>query len=610
MAWIIESGLQHVLSLFVGIFKLFSEQFKLCFGINIGGNFSTIDKNVGLTETMSSYVNGNDTSLFASVIPLNDYKAIFVLLAVAIATLIFAFELTRVLSTPIIAGGERLESPGSLIGKYALSLVGIVMSYRIMILLEYIGNVFYLKFASINPGGMDASSMGSEAVAKGFEDFFNMESTVAGNIQASVMILVELFIAVALIIDFLKLMIEIIERYLVLGLLFYSAPVSFSTLASKSASNIFGAWCRMVASQLVLMMTNCMFINVFISCICDFSDKKLRYINGSENASAMSWIIFGLMLVAWLKLGQRFDNYLNDLGLSTARTGGQMSAAAGAFVGSLAARATKGMASGAAAVGGSIIGLGKSGFKKAENTQDKMTKAVSDFSPESGGALSRQQASMEAQGVPNSEAINNALNGGKPTELTGSGPMSRDAMANALNFPDAARDAMDNAASVTTDGDGRLDFSFDDGSTMTMDTLGRDRATSPGFVGAGNDVCISASQEGEGLDRAKDIINGGPVYDGNGDLNPGTRGYMAAERVQANLASQGEKSSIAFNNTTNNYEVRSDSGVHTVTPLNGNPTNRIEGTAYRVMHQKKGQGSGVSGNKSGSKKSGNAKKKK
>ena len=109
--------------------------------------------------------------------------------------------------------------------------------------------------------------------------------------------------------QFLKLTVECVERYIVFYFALYCAPVVFATGAFKSTAQIFKSWCRMVASQAMLLLLNIWSIKLFLSFMPVF-----------ERDSSNMMFNF-LMGYAFLKFAQKADTLLRILGLNTASTG-------------------------------------------------------------------------------------------------------------------------------------------------------------------------------------------------------------------------------------------------------------------------------------------------
>lgn len=126
---------------------------------------------------------------------------------------------------------------------------------------------------------------------------------------------------------FLGFVLEVAQRYLVLGTLLIFSPLACCFITTKSMRHSFKAYIRMIASTLFLMFMNVFFIALFLKSVGAFSDAITAI--GAENSSVskvaivITWCIveFGLLYVA----GQ-FDSYLNTMGFSTAETGAGMMA--------------------------------------------------------------------------------------------------------------------------------------------------------------------------------------------------------------------------------------------------------------------------------------------
>ena len=82
--------------------------------------------------------------------------------------------------------------------------------------------------------------------------------------------LIVLIIVVLLAWNYLKLLFEAAERYILLGVLVYTAPVAFSMGGSQSTANIFKAWCRMLGGQVFLLLMNAWCLRLFTSMVGTF----------------------------------------------------------------------------------------------------------------------------------------------------------------------------------------------------------------------------------------------------------------------------------------------------------------------------------------------------
>ena len=75
--------------------------------------------------------------------------------------------------------------------------------------------------------------------------------------------------------NYIKLLFEAAERYVLLGVLVYSAPVAFAMGASQTTSNIFKSWCRMFGGQVFLLVMNATSLRLFTSMVGAFIANPL-----------------------------------------------------------------------------------------------------------------------------------------------------------------------------------------------------------------------------------------------------------------------------------------------------------------------------------------------
>lgn len=158
-----------------------------------------------------------------------------------------------------------------------------------------------------------------------------MKDTLAADIWP---IVIEAIIVIAICWNFLKLVLEIGERYVVMCILYIFSPVAFATGASNSTSSIFRGWCRMFASSLFMMMLNTWSLLLAMSSIQTFVAKgsvaganfdydKLSPSGEIVHAGTVTGttLVWAIITLAFLKSAQALDEHLNSMGLSTARTG-------------------------------------------------------------------------------------------------------------------------------------------------------------------------------------------------------------------------------------------------------------------------------------------------
>ena len=89
------------------------------------------------------------------------------------------------------------------------------------------------------------------------------------------MTLIVLILTIIVAWNYIKLLFEAAERYIMVGVLVFTAPVAFATGASESTSNIFSAWCRMLGGQLFLLVMNAWCLRLFVSMVGNFIANPL-----------------------------------------------------------------------------------------------------------------------------------------------------------------------------------------------------------------------------------------------------------------------------------------------------------------------------------------------
>jgi hypothetical protein len=82
--------------------------------------------------------------------------------------------------------------------------------------------------------------------------------------------LIVLILVLILAWNYLKLLFEAAERYVLLGVLVYTAPVAIAMGASQATSNIFKSWCRMLGGQVFLLLMNAWCLRLFVSMVGTF----------------------------------------------------------------------------------------------------------------------------------------------------------------------------------------------------------------------------------------------------------------------------------------------------------------------------------------------------
>ena len=229
-----------------------------------------------------------DTSYFASRVPVvKDIATI--LLAVGWALLIgnLAYQALRSMASGV---GIEAEEPGRLFLRTAMFSFLLVCSRQICDIAL----------------GLSAVIMRMLEVPKAVtftpfnEDFFS-ELPNAGWL---VVIVVNVYIQWQII----KLFFEVAERYVILCVLIYCAPLAFAMGGSKSTAEIFRGWLRMFASMCMLMVLNVMFVKMLLSAMS----------NSPTGAAIVPWI---MLITGIVRVAKKMDSIILRIGLNPAITG-------------------------------------------------------------------------------------------------------------------------------------------------------------------------------------------------------------------------------------------------------------------------------------------------
>lgn len=132
------------------------------------------------------------------------------------------------------------------------------------------------------------------------EDFFSL----LPNAGWLVVIVVNVYIQWQII----KLFFEVAERYVILCVLVYCAPMAFAMGGSKSTAEIFQGWLRMFASMCTLMVLNVMFVKMLLSAMS----------NSPSGVAIVPWV---MLITGIVRMAKKMDGIILRIGLNPAMTG-------------------------------------------------------------------------------------------------------------------------------------------------------------------------------------------------------------------------------------------------------------------------------------------------
>ena len=194
---------------------------------------------------------GCDMSVFLRYFPAAETMySIFVALAIGLILLNCAWQLFRNFGLGV---GIEAEDPVKLSLRSLLFIPLVWYADDIVNIILKIGGTPY------------AWIMDAELPPLSFADFNSVMLVIIGVCANGAVALITLIVVLVLAWNYLKLLLEAAERYVLLGVLVFTAPLAFSMGASQSTSNVFKSWCRMFGGQVFLLIMNAWCLRLFTS---------------------------------------------------------------------------------------------------------------------------------------------------------------------------------------------------------------------------------------------------------------------------------------------------------------------------------------------------------
>ena len=204
---------------------------------------------------------GCDMTTFNSYFPIaKNLYSIFVYTGVAIVMLNLVWNLYK---NFVLGLGFEAEDPMKLTIRSMIFIFLTVYSFQIMELILSIGGTPYSWIVDADLPSLE------------FASFFSVVTTIVGGAVNGSVALITLIVVMILAWNYLKLLVEVAERYIVLAILVYTAPIAFSLGAAKSTNNIFRSYCRMVGGQIFLLIMNAWCLKLFTTMVGNFISNPL-----------------------------------------------------------------------------------------------------------------------------------------------------------------------------------------------------------------------------------------------------------------------------------------------------------------------------------------------
>jgi len=186
--------------------------------------------------------------------------SIFVALAMGLILLNWIWQLFKNYG---LSAGIEAEDPAKLSLRSVLFLLLAYCSDSVVRTILEIGGTPYQWILTSDLPSLD------------FGSFNAVFLTVLGVCANGAVAIIALVLILILAWNYIKLLFEAAERYVLLGVLVYTAPVAFAMGSSQATSNIFKSWCRMLGGQLFLLVMNAWCLRLFTSMVGAFLANPL-----------------------------------------------------------------------------------------------------------------------------------------------------------------------------------------------------------------------------------------------------------------------------------------------------------------------------------------------
>ena len=204
---------------------------------------------------------GCDMAVFLRYFPAAETMySVFVALAIGIILLNWVWQLFKNFG---LGAGVEAEDPVKLSIRSVIFILLTLFSDEIVNIVLTIGGTPYHWI------------MESDLPALSFADFNSVMLVIIGVCANGAVALITLILVLILAWNYLKLLFEAAERYVLLGVLVYTAPVAFSMGASQTTANIWKSWCRMLGGQIFLLVMNAWCLRLFTSMVGSFLANPL-----------------------------------------------------------------------------------------------------------------------------------------------------------------------------------------------------------------------------------------------------------------------------------------------------------------------------------------------
>lgn len=227
------------------------------------------------------------------------YKNVIIPLAIALLFLICIWQLFKSMFGKV---GMSSEDPIELLGRSCACLFMIVGS-RSMV--NYILRIAGTPYQWI---------VGTDITVNSFSEYVSSLEGVTSvlGIDAISMLVLTLIMQFVVAWNYFKMLFIVAERYVLLGVFTYTAPLAFATGGSKATNNVLASWAKMFGGQVILIILNAWCMKMFLSAYGNML--------ASGGYGYTKFFVATLCLVGFCKITFKLDTYMASLGVNLGRS--------------------------------------------------------------------------------------------------------------------------------------------------------------------------------------------------------------------------------------------------------------------------------------------------
>ncbi|ANU46360.1 hypothetical protein ADH76_22520 [Enterocloster clostridioformis] len=217
------------------------------------------------------------------------YREAIVPLAIAILLLIFIWQLLKGMFGKYL----NSEDPMELVIRSCICLFMVTGAKSIV---NYVLDVAGTPYDWVT---------GTQITVVSFADFTSVAEAVTSGLGIDSLNIQLLLVIIQFMVswNYLKLLFIMAERYVLLGVFSYTAPLAFATGGSKATNNILASWSKMFGGQVVLIILDAWCLKVYLS-----------------GYGFTKFFAATLCLVGFGKIVFKLDSYMASLGVNLGRT--------------------------------------------------------------------------------------------------------------------------------------------------------------------------------------------------------------------------------------------------------------------------------------------------